>query len=27
MTAAEYLLSPDLQKQTAQAFEISNGLQ
>ena len=27
MTAAEYLLSPGLQKQTAQAFEISNGLQ
>ncbi len=27
MTAAEYLLSPELQKQTAQAFAISNGLQ
>jgi amidohydrolase len=27
MTAAEYLLSTELQKKTAQAFEISNGLQ
>ena len=27
MTTAEYLLSPELQRRTAQAFEISNGLQ